>query len=125
MARHGGTVEPIAGVFEAEKRKEISGVVGGYDERPARRSRSQPEQALFLLAFISLSLGVINLFPFLPLDGGHISGRWPRRCAAARSRFAVMERAGFVGFVLVIMLFMRRVDQRRRPDGSPRSDLGR
>ena len=25
-----------------------------------------------MLALISLSLGVINLFPFLPLDGGHI-----------------------------------------------------
>ena len=29
-------------------------------------------QALFVLAVISLSLGLINLFPFLPLDGGHI-----------------------------------------------------
>ena len=29
-------------------------------------------QAIGLLAVISLSLGLINLFPFLPLDGGHI-----------------------------------------------------
>ena len=34
------------------------------------------------------------------------SGRWPRRCAAARSRSRVMERAGFVGFALVIVLFV-------------------
>ena len=25
-----------------------------------------------MLALISLSLAVINLFPFLPLDGGHV-----------------------------------------------------
>ena len=35
------------------------------DDRAERRTRA-------LLAIISLSLGVINLFPFLPLDGGHI-----------------------------------------------------
>ena len=28
--------------------------------------------ALVFLGFISLILAVINLFPFLPLDGGHI-----------------------------------------------------
>ena len=28
--------------------------------------------AFGVLALISLSLGIINLFPFLPLDGGHI-----------------------------------------------------
>ena len=29
-------------------------------------------RALYVLAIISLSLALINLFPFLPLDGGHI-----------------------------------------------------
>ena len=29
-------------------------------------------QALAILALISLSLAMVNLFPFLPLDGGHI-----------------------------------------------------
>ena len=37
-----------------------------------RRSSSTPSGAIYLLALISLSLGIINLFPFLPLDGGHI-----------------------------------------------------
>src|SRR3712207_8139856 len=29
-------------------------------------------QAIFILGLISLSLAVVNLFPLLPLDGGHI-----------------------------------------------------
>ena len=28
--------------------------------------------AVAILAIISLSLAIVNLFPFLPLDGGHI-----------------------------------------------------
>ena len=35
-----------------------------------------------ILALISLSLAIVNLFPFLPLDGGHIFWavvEWVRR----------------------------------------------
>ena len=38
----------------------------------ARGIAFDTREALPLLAVISLSLGLINLFPFLPLDGGHI-----------------------------------------------------
>ena len=31
-----------------------------------------PALAVHLLAIVSLSLAIVNLFPFLPLDGGHI-----------------------------------------------------
>ena len=30
------------------------------------------ELVVFILTIISLSLAIVNLFPFLPLDGGHI-----------------------------------------------------
>ena len=40
--------------------------------RRARRSSSDPRDAVAILALISLSLAIVNLFPFLPLDGGHI-----------------------------------------------------
>ena len=55
---------------------------------------------------ISLSLAIINLFPFLPLDGGHIFWavvEWVRRRPVP---YAVMERAGVIGFMLVIGLFL-------------------
>ena len=99
-----GTVETIAQIFKAEKRKEISGVVGSY-EVTRQSIQVGPTEAFFLLAVISLSLGVINLFPFLPLDGGHIFWALAEKVRGRAIPFSVMERAGFVGFALVIMLF--------------------
>ena len=50
--------------------------------------------------------GIINLFPFLPLDGGHIFWSLVEKLRGSRVPFSVMERASAVGFVLVIMLFV-------------------
>ncbi len=100
-----GTVETIAGIFQAEKRKQISGVVGSY-ETTRQAIKLSTDRAIFLLAVISLSLGVINLFPFLPLDGGHIFWALAEKVRGQAIPFAVMERAGFIGFALVIGLFV-------------------
>ena len=100
-----GTVETIAGIFEAEKREQISGVVGSY-EVTRQAINFSTDRALFLLAVISLSLGIINLFPFLPLDGGHIFWALAEKVRGRAIPFSVMERAGFIGFALVIALFM-------------------
>jgi regulator of sigma E protease len=98
------TVETIAGIFDAEKRQEISGVVGSY-EATRQAISFDLEMAARLLAVISLSLGVINLFPFLPLDGGHIFWALAEKVRGKAIPFSVMERAGFVGFALVMALF--------------------
>ena len=60
-----------------------------------------------ILAIISLSLAIVNLFPFLPLDGGHIF--WAivekvRRQAGARSRS--WSARAWSGFMLVIVIFL-------------------
>jgi regulator of sigma E protease len=99
------TVETIANIFNTQKRKEISGVVGSY-EVTRQTIELSAERAVYLLAIISLSLGIINLFPFLPLDGGHIFWALAEKVRGRAIPFSVMERAGFVGFVLVIALFM-------------------
>jgi regulator of sigma E protease len=99
-----GTVSTIAQIFKPDKRKQISGVVGSY-EVTRQSIEVGPSEAFFLLAVISLSLGVINLFPFLPLDGGHIFWAVAEKLRGRAIPFSVMERAGFVGFALVIMLF--------------------
>ena len=62
-------------------------------------------QALTLLAVISLSLALINLFPFLPLDGGHIFWSLVEKVRGRPVSFSVIERASAVGFVLVMLLF--------------------
>jgi regulator of sigma E protease len=97
------TVSTIAGIFEAEKRKEISGVVGSY-EATRQSIKISTTRALLLLALISLSLGIINLFPFLPLDGGHIFWAVAEKLRGRPIAFATMEKAGFIGFALVIGL---------------------
>jgi regulator of sigma E protease len=99
------TVSAIARIFKSEDRKQLSGVVGSY-ERTRQSIQISATRAFYLLAVISLSLGVINLFPFLPLDGGHIFWALAEKVRGRPIPFAVMERAGFVGFALVIMLFV-------------------
>jgi regulator of sigma E protease len=99
------TVSTIAQLFKPEVREELSGVVGSY-EVTRQTIELDLERALFILGIISLSLGVINLFPFLPLDGGHIFWAVAEKVRGRAIPFSVMERAGFVGFVLVIGLFL-------------------
>ena len=99
------TIEVFARLVEAEQREQVSGVVGSY-EVTRQAIDFSPRQALTLLAVISLSLGLINLFPFLPLDGGHIFWSLVEKVRGRPVPFSVMERAGALGFVLVIMLFL-------------------
>jgi regulator of sigma E protease len=100
------TVSHIAQIFTSEKaRKEVHSVVGISDVASEAFSYSTSE-ALFILALISLSLAIINLFPFLPLDGGHIFWALAEKVRGRPIPFAVMERASVVGFALVLVLFM-------------------
>jgi regulator of sigma E protease len=63
------------------------------------------QEALLILALISLSLGIINLFPFLPLDGGHIFWSLVEKVRGERVPFRVIESASAFGFLLVMILF--------------------
>jgi regulator of sigma E protease len=99
------TVSKIAQIFKPEERKQLGSVVGGYEATRQALSYSATD-ALILLAVISLSLGIVNLFPFLPLDGGHIFWALAEKVRGKAIPFAVMERAGMIGFALVIGLFV-------------------
>jgi regulator of sigma E protease len=98
------TVGVFANLLDDKQRKQVSGVVGSYEVTRQAIGFSARE-ALTLLAVISFSLGLINLFPFLPLDGGHIFWSLVEKVRGRPVPFRVMERASAVGFVLVIMLF--------------------
>jgi regulator of sigma E protease len=98
------TVGVIARIFDPEERKQLSGVVGGY-EVTRQAIGFGAREALTLIAVISLSLAVINLFPFLPLDGGHIFWSLVEKVRGRPVSFSVMERAGAIGFLLVMLLF--------------------
>ena len=98
------TVSVISKLYRSEERQELSGVAGSY-EVTRQAIDIGPRQAFTLIALISLSLGVINLFPFLPLDGGHIFWSIVEKLRGRPVPFVVMERAGLIGFALVIGLF--------------------
>jgi regulator of sigma E protease len=99
------TVSVIARIFEPQERKQLNGVVGGYTVTEKSFAHSTT-LALQVLALISLSLAVINLFPFLPLDGGHVFWALAEKVRGRRIPFEVMERAGVVGFALILLLFV-------------------
>ena len=99
------TVSVIARIFEPQERKQVNGIVGGYTVTQESFAHSTT-LALQVLALISLSLAVINLFPFLPLDGGHVFWAVAEKVRGRRIPFEVMERAGIVGFALILLLFV-------------------
>jgi regulator of sigma E protease len=61
---------------------------------------------LWLLAYISLSLGILNLLPFLPLDGGHILLLALERVRGRVLSRATFERVSALGIALVLFLFL-------------------
>jgi regulator of sigma E protease len=98
------TVTVFANIIDPEQRKQVSGIVGVSDTAN-RELDVSTKRSILLLAIVSLSLGLINLFPFLPLDGGHIFWSLVEKVRGRPVPFSVMERAGAIGFVLVILLF--------------------
>jgi regulator of sigma E protease len=98
------TGEALGRIVTGSGRDEISspvGIVQGSSEALEFDYRVY----LRILAFISLSLALLNLLPLLPLDGGHIAFSL---LEAARGRAiprTAYERASAIGIALVLMLF--------------------
>jgi regulator of sigma E protease len=98
------TATTFANILDSETREQISGVVG-VTEVTRQSFEFDVRQALGVLGVISLSLGLVNLLPFLPLDGGHIFWSIVEKVRGRRPSLQTMERASFVGFALVLALF--------------------
>jgi regulator of sigma E protease len=99
------TVDNIVRLFyDKHARDQVSGVVGSF-EATRQTFEFDTVRAVTILALISLSLAIINLFPFLPLDGGHIFWALAEKVRGRAISFRVMERASLVGFMLVLFLF--------------------
>jgi len=98
------TVKALGRVFQPEGRKQLSGVVGSY-EVTRQAIKFDSTRALEILAFISLSLAIVNLFPFLPLDGGHIFWALAEKISGRKIPYQVLEKVSVIGIVLVAYLF--------------------
>lgn len=98
-----GTAHVFTHLFESKQREQVSGVVGISDVGHQVVEKGF-EKALLLLALVSLSLGLINLLPILPLDGGHIFWALVEKLRGEPVSLRVIERATVIGFALVLML---------------------
>jgi regulator of sigma E protease len=65
--------------------------------------------AFVFLGFLSLILAVINLFPFLPLDGGHVLWSLAEKIRGKRISLLAMYRFSSVGIVLLLFLVVNGV----------------
>ena len=97
------TAAVFSRIFESEQRKEISGIVGVSDVANQTIDVGV-YPSLLLLALVSLSLGLINLLPILPLDGGHIFWSLVEKLRGRPVSLRVMERATAIGIALVVIL---------------------
>jgi regulator of sigma E protease len=85
-------------------RKEVSspvGIVEGSSEALAQGLQTY----LWVLGLLSLSLALLNLLPFLPLDGGHIVFSIVEGVRGRAVGREVYERASAIGIALVLLLF--------------------
>jgi len=101
----GDTGRGLGGLFSSHGRSQLSGPVG-IVKVSQEQLRAGVRYYLIILAFVSMSLALLNLLPLLPLDGGHILFSLieaVRRRALARE---VYERVSVVGFALVLLLLV-------------------
>ncbi|HKU57470.1 MAG TPA: M50 family metallopeptidase [Gaiellaceae bacterium] len=100
-----GTARGMSGLFSSQGRSQLSGPAGIVRVEHTELQAGLPYY-LEILAFVSMSLALLNLLPLLPLDGGHILFSLieaVRRRALARE---VYERVSVVGFALILLLLV-------------------
>jgi regulator of sigma E protease len=86
-------------------RDEISSPVGIVDASSQVIDEGGLRLYLRILAFISLSLAILNLLPLLPLDGGHIAFSLVEGLRGRAVGREVYERVSAIGIALVLILF--------------------
>jgi regulator of sigma E protease len=106
------TTETLTGfgraLTESKARHEVSSIVGITQDAHASVNAGAG-RALVFLGFLSLILAVINLFPFLPLDGGHVLWSVAEKLRGRRISLIAMYRFSSVGIVLLLFLVVNGV----------------
>jgi regulator of sigma E protease len=94
----------LGNIVNEEGREQIASPIGIVDESSSA-ARQGWESYLAVLAFISLSLGLLNLLPLLPLDGGHIVFAVAEKIRGHAIRREIYERVSVIGIAVVLLLF--------------------
>ncbi len=100
-----GAVKGFLAIATPEGRRQVSGIVG-VSVVTEQAFSQDVIYALQLLAFISLLIAIVNLFPILPLDGGHLFWLLVEKLRGRPVSQEVLGRATAVGLVLVLGLFL-------------------
>ncbi len=85
-------------------RKEVSSPIG-IVQGSSQALQTDYRDYLGILAFISLSLALLNLLPLLPLDGGHIAFSIVEKLRGRAIPREAYERVSAIGIALVLLLF--------------------
>jgi regulator of sigma E protease len=99
------TVKALGGIFHKKNRDQIGGPVG-IVRTTTDTVHYGWASYLSVLAFISLSLALLNLLPLLPLDGGHIFFSLLEGIRGRAIAREIYERVSAVGIAIVLLLFV-------------------
>jgi regulator of sigma E protease len=104
-----GTITGFGNALTSSKvRSEVHSIIG-ITEVGSQSVSAGPGDALVFLGYLSLILAVINLFPFLPLDGGHVLWSLAEKLRGKRVSLLAMYRFSSVGIVLLLFLVINGV----------------
>jgi regulator of sigma E protease len=95
-------------VTSSKERRQIRSIVG-ITQVAHETVAAGIGYALTFLGFLSLVLAVINLFPFLPLDGGHVLWSLAEKLRGRRVSLAAMYRYSSVGIFLLLFLVINGI----------------
>jgi regulator of sigma E protease len=98
------TVTALSHLYQAKERRQLHSIAGAATAAEQATAQSTAE-GLSILGGLSLALAIVNLLPFLPLDGGHIFWALVEKVRGRKVSLVTMERASYVGLALVLCLF--------------------
>jgi regulator of sigma E protease len=103
-----GTAVALKDLVSSGDRSNVQGVVG-----IVREQSSAVGEGLYLeqLAWLSLSLAIFNLLPFLPLDGGHVLFAVIERLRRRPLPRELYERVSLGGIAVFLVLFLLVLQQ--------------
>lgn len=101
------TTQTFSGLAKAitssKQRGQVSSIVG-ISQFTEQAVAAGPGKALVVIGYVSLVLAVLNLLPFLPLDGGHVLWALAEKLRGRRVSLAAMWRFSSVGIALLLFL---------------------
>jgi regulator of sigma E protease len=102
----GNLITGIGRAFTSSKARHEVHTIVGIAEVDHEAVAAGAGFGLVILGLISLILAVVNLFPFLPLDGGHVAWALAEKVRGRRISVAAMWRYSTVGILLFAFLFI-------------------